>query len=48
MGWTAKRSEFRLRQEQAFFFFHAIQTGSEARPASYPIGTVDKEAGTQN
>jgi hypothetical protein len=28
-------------REIDFFLFHSVQTGSEAHPASYPIGTAD-------
>jgi hypothetical protein len=35
--WTTKGSESRWRQQ--FSLLHAIQTGSGARPPSYPMGT---------
>jgi hypothetical protein len=30
---------FRVPVRTRFFFFHVVQTGSGAHPASYPIGT---------
>jgi hypothetical protein len=32
-------SEFESQWEQEFSLLHVVQTGSEAHPASYPMGT---------
>jgi hypothetical protein len=44
-------SEFESRLGQEFSLPHSVQTGSEAHPTAYPMGTVgfftgDKAAGT--
>jgi hypothetical protein len=38
-GWTTKGSEFETRWGQEFPLLSTDQTGSEAHPASYPMGT---------
>jgi hypothetical protein len=38
-------SEFESRYGQEFSLLHVVQTGSEAHPASYPMGTGGKAAG---
>jgi hypothetical protein len=50
MGWTTDGSEFEYWYIQEFPLIHVLQTGSEAHPASYPMGTSGiftggKEAG---
>jgi hypothetical protein len=35
MDWMAERSKFKFWDLQDLSLFHAIQTGSEAHPASY-------------
>jgi hypothetical protein len=39
MGWTTEGSEFESRAGQEFSLLHVVQTGSEALPASNPMGT---------
>jgi hypothetical protein len=39
MGWTVEGSEFESWWGQEFLLLHAIQNGSGAHPASYPMDT---------
>jgi hypothetical protein len=39
MGWTTKGSELESQYGQEFSLHQAVQTGSGAHPASYPMGT---------
>jgi hypothetical protein len=39
MGWTAEGTELESQEGQDFSPLHAVQTGSGAHPASYPMGT---------
>jgi hypothetical protein len=38
-GWIIERSEFESRKNQEFLLLHIVQTGSEAHPTSYAMGT---------
>jgi hypothetical protein len=44
-GWATEVLEFESRYGQEFALLHVVQTGSEAHPASYPMGTGDSLPG---
>jgi hypothetical protein len=39
MGWTTAKLGFDSQRWQKTYFLNTVQTGSEAHPASYPMGT---------
>jgi hypothetical protein len=46
-GWTTKGSEFEFRWGQEFSLLPVVQTGSEAHPASYPMGSGGSFSGVK-
>jgi hypothetical protein len=45
-GLDDQRSEFEIWYAQEYSILHVVQKGSGAHPASYPMGTGGKAAGT--
>jgi hypothetical protein len=46
-GWMTDEPEFESRLSKTCSLLHVIQTGSEAHPASYPMGTDGSFSGSK-